>query len=119
MEFENSLPTFNMSLATLSRIDTLLRALNQSALEGHIAIIYRCNYILLKELFPFLNDTDKTYSINEWQRITSLFGFSDTFVKTTHESMDTLNNFEFWQRIKLYEHRLLFNKGEDAGAVLR
>jgi len=61
--------TFNMSLATLERIDMILKDLKHYGIIKNIPLIIRNLQYLYKEIRPFLNPDERKQSEKEWDSL--------------------------------------------------
>lgn len=52
---------FNMSIATLLRIDSLLQGLNSAHLSADVLLLHRGSLTLYNELEPFLKEEERKY----------------------------------------------------------
>lgn len=110
---------FNMSLATLERIDKLLKALEEHMIMGRVLFIQRNIMALYKELYPFLKQEEKEYSMKEFEDIRvavtchgTTYSINDSQIKVK------MNNFDFWIRDKLLQKGLLMAQGENPETAL-
>lgn len=97
---------FNMSVATLQRIDQLLQNLHQYNTIGNPSFIQRTIYCFYKELYPFLNDPDREVARNIWDSIIKSGNNPNMLLKEMH-------TFEFWLRDQLFKKKLLMSLGDD------
>lgn len=106
--------SFNMSLSTLERIDILLRSVSQYMIIGHGVYVQRNIMALYKELYPFLNDTEKKDSKKVFDRIRFGVQIVDKHSFRMGEGIyTTMIEFDFWIRDKLFEKGLLMAKSDN------
>ena len=105
---------FNMSLATLERINDILKNLHEYNNMGHIQLIQRSLYSLFKEIYPFLNNSERHKASEFWNNISNGFFYDENNLLSIDMKVPILmNEFEFWLRDKLNEKGLLMSKGDD------
>ncbi len=109
---------FNMSLATLERINNILILTQKYRLIGHAPITIRCLNSLLKEVYPFLKPEEKTEGIETYRKLNSdlnngLLGNGQSY------NFVEIDTFELWLRDQLKAKKLLMTAGESAGTALR
>jgi len=109
---------FNMSLATLIRIDALLKAAESGTgilVERH-AILH-----IFKELYPFLKEDERDEGQKMYDIVMNGFPtdkYDNTKFMITYEGAVNLEKFDFWLRDKLNEKGLLMAKSDDPGSAL-
>jgi len=117
---EETTQKFNMSLATLMRIDEILKDLREDNNNGNVQLLQKNLNCLYKEIYPFLNKEERAecemtmLSINE-------NGCSITIndgITYSEDLPKLLNDFEFYLRDKLHVKGLLMAKGEDSRFVI-
>ena len=115
----SSINVFNMSLATLERIDILLRKLTEQMITGNTLLIQRYIIALYKELFPFLKPEEKKESRKKFNdillSITILDGSKYSIKNGTNNA---ILEFDFYIREQLYKKGLLMAKGDDPSIAL-
>lgn len=130
MEGEQSQSTFNMSLATLERINQILIVISTYAVN-HNWLGMKNNLLeLYKEVRPFLYNDKKnekktdTKDLKEakekWEMITPLKCSFEEWGALIYDDKlpELLHDFDFYLRDILYNKGLLMHKGEDASNVL-
>lgn len=105
----SSFQVFNMSVATLERINTLLQELHTNWIEGNVLIIQRLLFALYKEIYPFLNAKEREIGDNISEKIRENMGFDNSTGSHTYSNGISLifNDLDFWLRDKLNEKGLL------------
>ena len=111
-EFHQSMP-FNMSLATLERIDKLLKDINQYYIIGDIVILHRSLYCLYSEIDPFLSNEEKKQAINYWNKCKDDIqaqGDENNTIFFQEGIINRIMDFNFWLRNMAHKHGLLMQK---------
>lgn len=112
---------WNMSLATLQRIDNLLRSLTNYYITGQLILIQISLKCLYKEVYPFLDAKERIEGNNMLKEIDTKgfqkFKGQESFSYNA-DLFIIMHSFEFWIRNKLHEKGLLMAKGEDIYNVL-
>jgi len=109
---------FNMSLATLIRIDALLKMAESGTgilMERH-AILH-----IYKEVYPFLNDAERAEGQKMYDIVMNGFPTDksdNTKFWITLDGAVNLEKFDFWIRDKLNEKGLLMAKSDDPSSAL-
>lgn len=117
MEQHSSTP-FNMALATLQRIDLLLRTIQEAP---NVIVELHALTSLYKETHPFLNDYEKkegTGMLNGLHSSIRADGYVAGQYNMSVKLPVKMYNFEIWMREKLYQYGLLMNKGDDPNSAL-
>ena len=107
----SSFQTFSMSIATLERINELLKELHNTWIDGDILKIQRLLFSLYKELYPFLDKKERIWGDKKTEIIWESLTFdeeSQNFSYSDGLSRD-LNQLDFWLRDKLHEKGLLIS----------
>jgi hypothetical protein len=120
-ELNGSTNIFNMSLATLQRIDNILKSLNLYYSSGMYTQIQNTLFCLYKELYPFLNKKEKEEALGLWNEVYKrkmYKNMEDKKVYYSKDLFDYMNNFEFWIRDKLNQKGLLMAKTEQPELAL-
>lgn len=104
---------FNMSLATLERINKLLISLNDSNIIGNMPIVHRTLFSLWKELYPFCDKAERIEGSKEWNDIKAAIKIVKSKIYFDKKGLYELNDFEFWLRNMLYSKKLLMAHGDD------
>ena len=111
--------SFNMSLATLARIDTILIDLNDSQTKP-IFLIPRLEQ-LYKELYPFLNNAERKEGFEFLRKIDqSIVNIDTTRKKIQYKNtlFDVKDMFEYWLRDHLHKKGLLMAKSDDPATAI-
>lgn len=109
---------FNMSLATLSRIDSCLSQLNNPLVTAKVIIHTSIIKSLYMELYPFLDDEEKKEGDDMLKEIYSQY-FDDNGEPRVYLRIGgKMAKFEFWIRQKLNDKGLLMAKADDPGLAL-
>ena len=102
---------FNMSLATLQRIDSLMRRLSAFLVLRVPVAAERCAFEFYKEVFPFLTPEERAEAGGLWAGVIAArvpvpgkARYSGLFA--------SLHVFDFWLRDKMLSHGLLMARGE-------
>jgi len=114
----NSGQVFNMSLATLSRIDSVLSVLNNPMIIRNVLVNTQMIKGLYMEVYPFLNDSEKEEGdkmLSDIYRQYKTINDETRVNKVIHGKISTM---EFWLRQKLNDKGLLMAKAEDPGIAL-
>lgn len=108
-------PTFNMAIATLERINNLLVQISTEQIRRRTILIQRLLYELYKEIYPFMNDEERTTTLTKWLKLRESGVFQDPNGKTTFrpELLNQLDQFDFYLRDLLNKHDLLMPKSKD------
>lgn len=114
---------FNMSLATLQRIDQLLKQINTFTILSihntkYNIYIIKCLNQLHKEIYPFLKDSEKEYYNNNLKSFVTFKLKTLEYEHTIHFNKAKLEEIELWLREKLHKHGLLMAKSEDNSLAL-
>jgi len=117
-EFEQ-FSNFNMSIATLQRIDILLKGLNNTKMIGDILLFQRGLLVLYDELIPFLNDKERVEGKSYLEKLYIAVYLEKEKVLYDIDAIFLMFQFNQWQRDKLHDKHLLMSKGEDPGDSLR
>lgn len=145
---ESSNTSFNMSLATLQRIDNILRRLNgelevPGRLNSYGMTLHSINLLelLFNEVYPFLNqeerkqgfafkDAFRNWNLNRYYSKYQPYNERATFIVLKKSGMnspqattltsitDLLEDFEFWLRDQLNIKGLLMAKTDDPSLAL-
>jgi len=119
MEERTSINTFNMATQSLIRIDNLLVKLNDYNIERNLFMISRVLFSLWKEVYPYLNTTERTkgaeYITDMRDGIISL---KNNIVSFTGYFPFIIDNFELWLRDMLHRHKLLMATSDDPAQAL-
>ena len=110
---------FNGSIATLQRIDTILKKLHESFTMTQVFWVKQNLSCLYKEVYPFLNQDERLKGKELWDIIDK--GVKINPSGTTCDcrlSWSSFNDFDFWLRDQLNNHGLLMAKGEDPAFAL-
>ena len=105
---------FNMSLATLERIDSLIKELHENWVDGNVLAIQRILFSVYKELYPFLTEKEREIGNEFFEEIKHEINFDDNTGQFSYTAGITVNlhDFDFWIRDQLHKKNLLFGKGE-------
>lgn len=109
---------FNMSLATLARIDSCLSHLNNPLMASRVIIHNSVLKSLYMELYPFLDDDEKKEGDDMLKDIYSQY-FEENGAPMVYNVIGRkMAKFEFWIRQKLNDKGLLMAKADDPGLAL-
>lgn len=110
---------FNMSIATLMRIDKLLSFVNTFRVVRNNPLRI-CNALegVFLEVYPFLSKEDKAQGKARLIEINNCFVVEQGELKAYNRVTDLLFKFEFWLREKLEETGLLMAKSDDPSRAL-
>lgn len=112
-----------MSLATLERIDILLKRLSTYTIAHRIAVVKPTIYELYKELYPFISDKERKEAQQKYvQKIKEMpikktSSYDNSYTYPTDLLM-LMEEFDFWIRDKLHEKGLLMAKSDDPTLAL-
>lgn len=115
----DELTVFNMGIATLERIHTILVSMNQSSVSGNPLETKRYLKILYKETYPFLNDDEKKAIKESWKKINENIYVKDNIIQYSRGIQTSMDNVELWLRDKLKQKGLLMAQGEDPKFALK
>lgn len=116
---KESSSVFNMGIATLERIDILLRKLSENYIIGNILLIQRIILILYKELYPFLNQTEKKESRLKYDKILNGVNVIDGIKYNKEQDIEKeILEFDFWIREKLLARGLLMSQADNPELAL-
>lgn len=110
---------FNMSIATLQRIDSLLQGLNSAHLSADVLLLHRGSLTLYNELEPFLKPDERDFGRNKLSILRNCIFCKDNEVNFSESDLVLLHDFELWQRCQLQEKGLLMSKGDDPRNAFR
>lgn len=113
-----STSVFNMSIATLQRIDIVLKMLHSYNMSNEPMLILRGLRCLHKELYPFLDEGERTEAIDRWNKIKNSVKHEFRRYLINHNFFEDSHEFEFWMRDKLNEKGLMMAKPDDPGLAL-
>lgn len=111
-DWTNSSELWNMSLATLWRLDSLMKRLSFFLILGKSVAAERVLYEFYKESNPFLDKEEKLRAEKLWNEVIDKRQARRERGRTTfgHEYMDSIHAFDFWLRNKLYQHDISYSK---------
>lgn len=110
---------FNMSLATLMRIDSLLTFINKAKVVGTDALRLRCAIEgLYLELYPFLNEQEREEGEKMLREIVANVRVNENVIEYNTKLFGWIYEFEKWMRNKLNEKGLLMAKKDDPNSAL-
>lgn len=105
---KESTSTFNMSVATLQRIDNILQGMTTYNIQGNAVYLQRYLMQLYNELRPFLNEAEKKEGDAFFYKIkTCTRGSDPQHFMIAAGSWDLFQNSEWWMREKLKDKKLL------------
>jgi hypothetical protein len=111
---------FNMSIATLMRIDRLLQRLAVFQIIKEPVLIQRCLYELYKESVVFMKADERQDAEDIWQAIqgTNLKFLDKHLVEFRANLYNEMDRFDFFLRTSLYKNGILMAKGEDPSRII-
>lgn len=111
--------TFNMALATLERIDLLLRNITHYNVIGNIHLVKKCTYEVYKELYPFLKEAEVKKATEYFKRVEKhkIEYLTATRLNYPIELGTDLYDFDLWIRLQLKNKGLLMAQSDNGPAV--
>lgn len=104
---------FNMAIATLERIDELLKDCANYCVNNHVIAYKRNLKEVLKEAWGHLTKEERKVSINKWTSINEIkIVVLEDGLEYDSKLKDLLEDFDFWIRWKLHDHNLTFSRKE-------
>jgi len=107
-----------MSVATLERIDILLRKLEEYNINGGIVHMQRILLILYKEIYPFLSQEERLKGDIIYDQIQKSIKIHGTVCSYELNILEVMNNFDFWIRDKLLEKGLLMSQTDKLDNIM-
>ncbi len=117
---EDRATAFNMGLATLERINNLLRGLANYNIINDVSGIKNTILELYKETSVYLNKEQKKEGNEFWDTIEEykVKSIDSTSISYNPELLGHLHDFDFWLREILHKKGILMPKGEDPYKIM-
>jgi len=109
---------FNMSVATLERINNDLVSLKEAFNNMNIYFMQKYLFALYKELNPYLKEGERDFGDDIYSQIDNGIVFENNKMMVEINLYSIMDNYDFWIRKKLHEKGLLMAKPDNPEIAL-